>query len=238
MGAYNGFTIHVLAAVDGVYIEPSVLEFSSASAGALRTFSVHHVSLDADVVQYRLQYLLKFAGNTAKQAIDISDYMPMHARNVLVKRYSVIPEFPKVLSYGWQQASFNLTRGNAAHLSLIPHMPRLDGQQAASYGGHAVAGGRIQFDPPVIVFAPGQMVQQFLVKAMPGVQGGAEAVYYRVDWQMVGHEADLSCYDEAVNARASAGSGTAFATWHVASASVARVAMALMAVAALIVAAL
>ncbi len=231
VGSTNAFTVHIVPDAQ-VYVEPSVLEFSSATSGALRKFSITHqhpaafAQSDGDsITSYNVRYLIKFAGNDIRTAFDITDWLPMHARQVLLKRRNIIPQFPKVLSYGWQQASFNLTRGNAAHFALIPHMPLLDGQANAVYGSDATAGGRVQFDPAVIVFAPGQMVQQFMVKAMRGIEGGADALYYRVDWEIVGHPDDTENFIEYVARRSSptVDDRTHFPTFHVAAASLARI---------------
>ncbi len=232
VGDYNAFTLHIIASgYENVYIEPSVLEFSSANTGAVRKFTIRHTGTFqfSNINSYAISYYLKYGGNHFDQSHDITSFLPAHARQVTLKRYSIIPNFPKVLSYGWQQAAFNLTRSNEATLTLIPHMPLLDGASMSdgqysktSFGGDAVAGGRIQFDPPVVVFTPGQMVSQFKVKANPGLTGGADSVYFRIEWEINGHPEDVSNYLEYVAPRKTSGINSHFPTFHVASAALLR----------------
>ncbi len=214
-GAYNGFKLHVSArTTDGdllpnVYVEPSVLEFSSATSQALRSFHIRHThsTVLSGLDSYDLRYELRFAGESLASAVDISSYMPQHARTVMLKRYNIVPEFPKLLSYWWQYASFNLTRANQGHVALTPYMPPLDGQSPEPiYAGHATATGRVVFDPPVITFSPGQLVATFLVKAARGFE--SESGYYRVDWKLHGHSDDTANFLEGPRG---------FSTYHMAS---------------------
>jgi len=233
---YDQFTIHIIPDPSNVYVTPSVLEFSAFQTNLVKSFQLFHTqpSVFNGARSYGLQYYLKFAGTSA--GVDITGWLPRHAQQVLLRRYTIIPQFDKVLGFNWGEASFNITRANFAHFALVPHMPWLDGQNgAAPYGGDFTAGGRIMFDPPVIVFEPFQTVQTFNVKAIRG--NIEDSVYYRVEWEINAHEDDAENYveyaayeDEELGGE-SGDFDSHFATWHVAPASMAQLSGALLAVA-------
>jgi len=222
------FTLHILppaALRDSVVVEPSTLEFSKNSiSDLLQQFRIVHTnpSIFGSTTSYALQWLVRFSGrNTAiSDTLDITSVVPQDAKRVLLSRYQIIPTFPHVLSYGWQRASFNLSHIPVAHISLTPRMPYLDGSAPARHEfGAMTPGGRVEFDPAVIVAAPGQQVVEFRVKAQPGVD--RDALYYRVDWQVVGDDDDLVNYVDYLNNQDHgdfAGDIT-FVTWHIAPAS-------------------
>jgi len=226
---FDIYTLHIVPiGQSNVYVQPSVLEFSAASSPLILSFQLMHTqpSLFGNAPSYPLQYILKFGGwngVSSGQSVDVSAWLPLQAQQVLLRRYTVIPQFPHVLGWSWEEASFNITRANQAHLALVPHPPREDGHYYAAYGGASTAGGRVLFDPPVIVFEPLQTVQSFNVKA---VRGNDESeVYYRIEWEIVGHPDDTYNYIEFVAPRASSSNTeytivSHFATWHTASASV------------------
>jgi len=123
-------------------------------------------------------------------------------------------------------------------MSLIPTSTPNDGKTGPLYGGAAVAGGRIEFEPPVIVANPGQSYVQFLCRATPG--NNQNQVYYRVDWDIQGDNDDLENYLEATrtgtqNSPSTLGVNAAqasFSTWHVASAALAQISFVLVVLAA------
>jgi len=223
---FDIYTLHILpVGQSNVYVQPSVLEFSAATSPLIRSFQLIHTqpSLFGNSPSYALKYNLKFGGWSTGQYVDVSAWLPLQAQQVMLRRYTVIPQFPHVLGWSWEEASFNITRANQAHLALVPHPPREDGHYYAAYGGAATAGGRVLFDPPVIVFEPLQTVQSFNVKA---VRGNDELeVYYRIEWEIVGHPDDTYNYVEFVAPRASTSYTeytivSHFATWHTAPASI------------------
>jgi len=234
------FTVHISTSatfLPGVVFEPSTLQFSKASlTDPLQSFRIVHTNPrvfgnvnGALVHQYALSWHVRFGGRYTTGAIEITAVVPQDAQNVLLSRYNVIPKFPHVLSYGWQKASFNLSHIPIAHISLTPRAPVLDGVNLAQ--GAATPGGKIEFDPAVIVAGPGQQVVEFRVKAQPGVD--RDTLYYRVDWTMHGHEDDLVNFLEYFQ-RDSNGNGlvtkaqfASFATFHIASASVAQISFAI-----------
>jgi hypothetical protein len=225
---YNGFTITIIPYMsgafinnpddgnrnDGVYIEPSVLEFSSASQSALRSFRIRHVqpTLFNTQTMYYLGYFIH-AANTPGLGVLINNWLPAHAQTVTLRRYRIIPEFPKVLSYSWDFASFNLTRVCDSVVTITPRTPDVPGGFNKIYSGHLVPNGRVFFDPPVVSFAPGQMVATFMVKAARGID--VDHGYYRVDYELSGAPNDMQNFNEFIH-------GDTFSTWHMASATVAQ----------------
>jgi len=175
---------------------------------------------------------------TGSNLIDVTQYMPKDAQRVMLSRYQIHPVFPELLSEGWSSVAFNLSRPVVAHMSLIPTSTPNDGKTGPLYGGAAVAGGRIEFEPPVIVANPGQSYVQFLCRATPG--NNQNQVYYRVDWDIQGDNDDLENYLEATrtgtqNSPSTLGVNAAqasFSTWHVASAALAQISFVLVILAA------
>ncbi len=231
------FTVHISVTPDsllaGVVIEPSTLQFSKASlTDPLQAFRIVHTNPRVFGVrlQYGLQWLVRFGGKRTTEVVDITTVVPRDSQNVLLSRYQIIPKFPHVLSYGWQKASFNLSHIPLAHVSLTARTPPLDGSTTALARGATTPGGRIEFDPPTIVAAPGQQVVEFRVKAQPGVD--RDTLYYRVDWTLQGHEDDLVNFVEylqkdAANNGLLKGAVASFSTFHIASAAIAQASFAL-----------
>jgi len=226
------FTLHILPSLpEGVVVEPSTLEFSNAALAAsdpVQSFTIRHTNprVFAGLRSYTLTWVIRFAGSMATH--DITSIVPQDAQNVLLSRYQIIPDFPHVLSYGWQDASFNLSFSPLAHVSFIPRLPPVDG--AANANGGATPAGRVDFEPAVIVASPGQKIVNFKVKAQPGVD--RDSLYYRVDWEIVGHEDDIVNLVESLqvnSTRGLVGENIHFATWHLASAGVTTVSFALVA---------
>jgi hypothetical protein len=230
------FTLHILPEAgvrDGVAVEPSTLAFSKASlADPLQQFKLVHTNPAVFLKKsfYNLAWSIRFGGQLLGEATPITSVVSQDAKRVILSRYQIIPKFPHVLSYGWQKASFNLSHIPIAHISFTPRMPRgVDAPLLVSEHGSAHPGGRVEFDPSVIVAGPGQQVVEFKVKAQPGVD--RDTLYYRVDWQVAGDDNDLVNYVDSLNEGNSGlnvADGTAhvtFATWHIASASVAHVSL-------------
>jgi len=90
--------------------------------------------------------------------------------------------------------------------------------------GATTPAGRVDFEPAVIVASPGQQVVEFHVKAQPGVD--RDNLYYRVDWEVVGHADDTVNWVESLQrggnglSNSPKGGSLYFATWHLASAGV------------------
>jgi len=224
--AQNSFAVYVEVEDNfnlDVYLQPSVLQFSTQSlaANALsQQVSITHVRpstfcIGESVNSYSLFWSLKFEGRESPH--DISAFVPLDAQRVIVTRHQIEPDFPDQLDFSWQDASFNISRGPWAPMTLIPHQAYEDGQKTAPYGGQRTAGGRVVFDPAVITFAPGQQVSQFRVQAIPG--NDQREVYYRVEWEIQGHEDDLCNYLEWAFPRQDGFGLGHFATWHVAPAA-------------------
>jgi len=213
----DGFTLRVQPAPSNVYVQPSIMEFTaakSATSGALiSNFTLTHTQPSKlnGMTSYTLQYFIKYAGWTTNEQ-EVTAFIPEYAQQVLLRRYSIIPSFPNVLGFDWEPASFNVTRLNQAHFALVPRAPPVDGT-IDKYGSDYTAGGHVVFDPPVIVFEPLQQVQNFWVKAIRG--NDESSVYYRVEWQIVGHADDTNNYIEWQQSS----SPYQFALWFVAPAS-------------------
>jgi hypothetical protein len=237
----RSFSIHIRSpAPAAIYIEPNTLSFSPTNPFTQQFRIVHvypngvHSAIAAAGAHtnnpgsdaYALTWSLKWIGTSSMIAITTS-IVPQDAQRVTVTRYQIIPEFPRVLSYDWQDAMFNITRAPIAHLSLHPHAPHRDGKAGSQvYGTSAGAAGKVVTDPPVVVFNPGQKVAHFRVKAIPGINQD-RALYYRVDWQLSAHPDDRVCYIESGDTSPQNGApltGVAaadaytFSTYHVASA--------------------
>jgi hypothetical protein len=218
------FTLHIIPSLPtGVVIEPSTLEFSKSQANdPVQSFSIRHSNprVFDSRRSYTLRYYVRFAGVTSYT--EITSIVPQDAQNVLLSRYQIIPKFPHVLSYGWQKASFNLSHIPIAHVSFIPRLPSIDG--GADVRGATTPAGRVDFEPAVIVASPGQQVVEFRVKAQPGVD--RDNLYYRVDWEVVGHADDTVNWVESLQRggngleNSPTGGSLYFATWHLASAGV------------------
>ncbi len=238
-GEQASFSLHIKPTSENVYVEPSVLHFSASALASNRLsqqYSLYHVrpSEFGSADSYGLQWTLKYAGLETGLSLNEYGFVPLDAQNVILSRHQIVPEFPNRLNFGWQKASINVSRAPNAHMTLIPHGPVEDGQLVAAYGGAHTAGGRIVFEPAVVVFAPGQQVAHFRVKAIPG--SDQNAVYYRVQWQITGHEDDLYNYLDYVNARADADVTSHFATFHVAAATLAQLSLTALAIVALLLA--
>lgn len=226
------FSVHIVPdqLTTGVVIEPSTLEFSkSQSNDPVQSFKIKHTSPGdfGTRRQYALRWYVRFAGTPVSDAFEITTVVPQDAQNVLLSRYQIIPKFPHVLSYGWQDASFNLSYAPLAHVSLTPRIPPVDG--SSSVRGATTPAGRVDFEPPVLVASPGQQVIHFRVKAQPGVD--RDNLYYRVDWELHGHSDDLVNWveflmDNGNGLNNGGGDNIYFATWHLASASVAQISFA------------
>jgi hypothetical protein len=238
------FSIHIVPSLPaGVVIEPSTLEFSKSRAGdPVQSFKIKHTNpkVFGTSRQYSLTWYIRYAGtpvsSIATATHDITHVVAQDAQNVLLSRYQIIPKFPHVLSYGWQDASFNISRGPLAHVSFIPRLPPVDGDNNAK--GATTPAGRVDFDPPVLVASPGQQIIHFKVKAQPGVD--RHNLYYRVDWEVHGHSDDLVNWIEWLQHQTAAGphglnnptgDQISFATWHLASASAASISFALICIA-------
>jgi len=240
--ADRAFSLHIRsAAPNAIYFEPDTLSFSPSNAFTQQFRIVHeypngvHQAIgvagphgnDPGTDAYALTWSLKWIGTSAMIPITTS-IVPQDAQRVVVARYQIIPQFPRVLSYDWQSASFNITRPPIAHLSLHPHAPHRDGKTGSPvYGASHAAAGKIVTDPPVIVFNPGQKVAVFLVKAIPGINQD-QSLYYRVDWQLSAHADDRVCYIESGDLAPQIGTpltgqsnsdAYTFSTYHVASGS-------------------
>jgi hypothetical protein len=239
--ADRSFSIHIKSpAPAAIYIEPDTLSFSPSNAFT-QQFRIVHVypsgvhaavgtvfdGITPGSDAYPLSWNLKWIGTSTMIPITLS-IVPQDAQRVVVTRYQIIPEFPRVLSYDWQDAYFNITRAPVAHLSLHPHAPHRDGKTGAQvYGAREAAAGKVVTDPPVVVFNPGQKVAGFRVKAIPGLNQ-EQALYYRVDWQLSAHADDRVCYIESGDASPQtattattgldAKDAYTFSTYHIASA--------------------
>lgn len=215
------FALTISSEQKNVLFEPSILTFSTASLKNNRLsqeFSITHTSHTSEFSNrdtYSISWSLTLSDGTA---FTISSFVPLDARTVILSRYQVRPQMPSKLNFGWQNAAVNLTRAPNAHLTLIPHGALEDGGGGPHYGGALTAGGRIVFDPATIVFAPGQQVANFMMKGLPGSH--QHAVYYRVQWEMVGEEDDLENYLDYTYPRFDAKVTSHFATWHVASSAI------------------
>jgi hypothetical protein len=244
----RSFSIHITSQAPGsIYFEPDALNFSPTST-TTQSFRIVHMYPSgvhgvigstgphgnaAGTDGYPLTWSLKWIGTPTLIPITRS-IVPQDAQRVVVARYQIIPEFPRVLSYDWQDAAFNLTRPPIAHLSLHPHQPHRDGRPAPSYGSSKAAAGRIVTDPPVVVFNPGQRISRFRVRAIAG-QNQDQALYYRVDWQLSGHQDDRVCYIESGDAEPQGAGPYTFSTYHVASASTITATVMAVAIAALLI---
>lgn len=224
LDAFHNFALKI-AAESGpkVVFQPEQLEFSKESLSNNRLsqeFSIVHTSPASfgASTQYSLKWWIRYAGRSTW--FEISEDIPLDARQVLLKRYQIIPDFPRKLNFKWQDASFNLTRSPIATVALIPFRPYPDNVYDAVlghiYAGARVPGGVIVFDPPNVVFGPGQQVAHFRMKAMAGTD--RSAVYYRVDWFLEGYAEELCNYIDYVAPRSSTENTYAhFSSWHIAS---------------------
>jgi len=225
------FSLHIVptSLTAGVVIEPSTLEFSKSQlSDPVQSFSIKHTNPRVFTTkrQYALQWLLRYAGTPTSSAVDITSIVSQDAQNVLLSRYQIIPKFPHVLSYNWQKASFNLSHIPVAHVSFTPRIPPVDGD--SDVRGATTPAGRVDFEPPVLVAAPGQQIIEFKVKAQPGID--RDNLYYRVDWEVHGHADDLVNWVEWLQDGATGfnnGDQITFATWHLAPASATTVSVAL-----------
>jgi hypothetical protein len=239
--ADRAFSLHIRSpAPNAIYIEPDTLSFSPSTAFT-QQFRIAHVypngvhkaigvagthGNEAGTDAYALAWSLKWIGTSTMIPITTT-IVPQDAQRVVVSRYQIIPEFPRVLSFDWQDASFNLTRAPIAHLSLHPHAPHRDARNGAqTYGSSHAAAGKVVTDPPVVVFNPNQKVSHFRVKAIPGINQ-EHSLYYRVDWQLSAHPDDRVCYIESGDKAPQNGDPVTgkdgdhaytFSTYHVASA--------------------
>ncbi len=233
---HTSFTLHPVInneeySYNSVQFVPSVLEFTPQSlAGNVlsQSFSIVHsnlVGFNTPQEYYNVWWILRYqsssvdvGGDLTGSYVDITQWVPLDAQRVTLRRHQIIPTFPKRLEFNtWQHGSFNLTMQPTAALTLTPHVPMSDGQRFGIYGGAHTPGGQVRFDPPEIVFTAGQMVADF--KVMPISGSDQRFVYYRVDWEISGHYYDLYCFYDYMYPRDGAAKGTHFSTWHVAAAS-------------------
>jgi len=202
--SYPNFMILIQAPNDpGVVISPNILPFSAGST-IVSSYRIDHVKtslVDAGVTHfYKLTWSIKYQGSDKVYALSPVN-IPVDVFEVRVIRYAIIPNFPTFLSLNYQLASFNITRRALADISLVPALPaNLNNQN-----GLKVPGGRLVFDPPVLVILSNHSTTQFHVKA--DRLADDQAIYLRVDWTTVAHAEDKNCYLPLIY------------TWHIAAAS-------------------